>query len=533
MAQTKDETIREVTVEYLAGIDMNNIPSSADIQAGILDGISNAFDIENAIRSKDKKWRAPERLSPVQIAMIAVALHPVAAIETAGKNSDKSYRLLGIYQDDGENTGIYDVTDEALENLAEMYCFGMTEREVAEFKRHLRRLAPTKQLCKEKNLIAVNNGIFDYDTKQLLSFSADYVFTTKSRVNYNPLARNITIHNQDDGTDWDVESWMKSLSDDPEIVNVLWEILGAIIRPNVPWGKSAWFYSDTGNNGKGTLCELMRQLCGEGSYASIPLSDMGKDFMLEPLTKATAIIVDENDVGIYIDKAANLKAIITGDTITINRKFKTPLPYQFKGFMVQCLNELPRIKDKSDSFFRRQLFILFTKCFTGVERKYIKNDYLHRQEVLEYVMWRVLNMTYYQLSEPQACKDALADYKEYNDPIRQFASEVMPRLQWDLVPFAFLYDLYVAWYKRNVATTGMEGKTKFLKSFKSIVTEYSEWVYGDVPCRVGQRMSKPEHMIQEYNLTEWMNKRCLGSNDMDKICTPAIIPESCRGIYRI
>lgn len=116
----------------------------------------------------------------------------------------------------------------------------------------------------------------------------------------------------------------------------------------------------------------MRKLCGKGTYASIPLSDMSKDFMLEPLTRATAIIVDENDVGTYIDKAANLKAIITGDTIAINRKFKQAISYQFKGFMVQCLNEMPRIKDKSDSFYRRQLFIPFTKCFTGEERKYIK-----------------------------------------------------------------------------------------------------------------------------------------------------------------
>ena len=144
---------------------------------------------------------------------------------------------------------------------------------------------------------------------------------------------------------------MHSLSDDDEIVQTLWEVLGCIIRPNVPWNKSVWFYSETGNNGKGTLCELMRQLCGEGTYAAIPLVDMGKDFMLEPLTRATAIIVDENDVGTFIDKAANLKAIITGDTVQINRKFKTPIPYQFHGFMVQCLNEMPRIKDKSDSFF--------------------------------------------------------------------------------------------------------------------------------------------------------------------------------------
>ncbi|WP_197510811.1 DUF5906 domain-containing protein [Tessaracoccus coleopterorum] len=56
---------------------------------------------------------------------------------------------------------------------------------------------------------------------------------------------------------------------------------------------------------------------------------MGKDFMLEPLTRASAIIVDENDVGQYIDKAANLKAIITNDVIMINRKHKYPISYQF------------------------------------------------------------------------------------------------------------------------------------------------------------------------------------------------------------
>lgn len=128
--------------------------------------------------------------------------------------------------------------------------------------------------------------------------------------------------------------------------------------------------------------------------------------MLEPLTRATAIIVDENDVGTYIDRAANLKAVITNDVIQINRKNKMPISYQFYGFMVQCLNELPKIKDRSDSFFRRQLFIPMTKCFTGKERKYIKNEYLHRKDVLQYVLHRVLNMDYDTLSEPEACKAA-------------------------------------------------------------------------------------------------------------------------------
>ena len=51
--------------------------------------------------------------------------------------------------------------------------------------------------------------------------------------------------------------------------------------------------------------------------------------------------------------------------------------------MVQCLSHC--IKDRSDSFYRIQSFVPFVKSFTGAERKYIKNDYLERKEVLEYV----------------------------------------------------------------------------------------------------------------------------------------------------
>ena len=59
----------------------------------------------------------------------------------------------------------------------------------------------------------------------------------------------------------------------------------------------------------------MRNLAGNQSCVAIQLSDFGKDFMLEPLVHATSIITDENDVGTYIDKAANLKAIITNDVV--------------------------------------------------------------------------------------------------------------------------------------------------------------------------------------------------------------------------
>ena len=227
-------------------------------------------------------------------------------VKCGGENADPSYDLLAMYQTSGRDRGIY-ITDETeFKRIAKLYNYSVTSRELADVMDMLMIDAPRVLRCTDKDLIAVNNGIFNYKTKELRPFTSDLVFMVKSKVDYNPNATNVVIHNDIDGTDWDVESWMSDLSDDPEVVQLLWEILGAIIRPHVRWNKSAWFYSNKGNNGKGTLCELMRSLCGDGSYAAIPLSDFGKDFMLEPLTRASAIIVDENDVGTFIDRAANL-----------------------------------------------------------------------------------------------------------------------------------------------------------------------------------------------------------------------------------
>lgn len=524
MARTRNETIRELTDDYLDNLDMDNLPSPADIEADLLEQITVAIMNYNSCANKDTKWRVPTTLLPSQIAAIMLKIYPIKCIACAGNNADSSYDLLSIYQEHGPNEGIYVTNEQIFNNIARQYNYAITSRELSEIINILRDNAPRTTRCADPDLIAVNNGIFNYKTKQLEDFDKDKVFITKSRIDYNPAATNVVIHNDTDNTDWDIESWMNDLSDDPEIVDTLWQIIGAIIRPHVHWNKSAWLYSSTGNNGKGTLCELMRNLCGEGSYASIPLSDFSKDFMLENLTRASAIIVDENSVGEFIDKVANLKAIITNDVIQINRKFKTPIAYQFYGFMVQCLNEMPRIKDKSDSFYRRQIFIPFDKCFTGAERKYIKYDYLQRTDVLEYVLYKVLHMNYYDISEPSACKNALNEYKEFNDPIRQFIDEIFPELKWDLLPFSFLYDLYKAWAKQNSPNGSIQGKNTFITDLLKLMPALLPDWYSpgrQSAIKPANKMSVAEPLIDQYNLTDWKNKGYNGY-DIDKMCRPTL-----------
>ena len=519
---TLNQVIQEVTEAY-ANVTLFDTKSPSDIESEVVSYIHDRIKQVNDDLDKGDKLRAPQKLCVSQVATLMLHMYPIIRVKCGGTNADPSYDLLAIYQDDGPDAGTYVTDDDVFKKLAKQLNYSMLPKELSDVVEMLTLEAPRKFRTVDKDLIAVNNGIFDFKTKTLIPFSQDYIFLSKSKVNYNAAAANVIIHNDVDHTDWDVDSWMNELSDDPEVVDVLWQILSAIIRPHVRWNKSAWLYSTQGNNGKGTLCELMRSLVGDGGYAAIPLHAFSEHFALEPLIRASAIIVDENNVGQFVDKAANLKAVITNDVIPINRKFKTTISYQFYGFMVQCLNDYPRVKDRSDSFYRRQLFVPFTKCFTGREKAYIKTDYLHRKEVLEYVLYKVLNMNFYTLSEPESCKLALEEYKEYNDPVRQFLDEILPQFVWDFVPFSFMYDLYKAWSLKNSPGGSLYGRNTYITDVINLLPQYKGWYCQgrQIPVRPGKMMDKPEPLIAAYDLKDWKNPNYTG-HDINRICMPEL-----------
>lgn len=513
--------------------------SAQDVEFHLLNRINNRLISENTQYGLkgSRAYQTLRTLTPAVIAGCMLKRNRIVRIMLSEKNTDPNYDVLAVYMDHGPNTGIY-VTDEvSIRVLAREYNFSISPKELDHVIDMLADNAPRVMVSANRDLIAVNNGIFDYKTKTLLPFTPEIVFTAKSAVNYNENAINPVIHNDADGTDWDIESWMADLNDDPEIVALLWEILSAIIRPNVAWDKTAWFLSEVGNNGKGTLLTLMRNLCGERAWTSIPVADFGKDFHLEPLIRTNAVLVDENDVGEYVDRAANLKAVITNDVILINRKNKTPIAYQFRGFMVQCVNDTPRFRDKSGSLYRRQLIIPFDKSFTGAERKYIKQDYMHRTEVLEYVLYRVLSGNFYELSEPAAVRAALHQYKIENDPVRAFAEEFLDRVVWDLLPWRFLYALYRAWLTKDQPSNPPLGYNKFVKHLTLILQEavgegegYG-WFVTPAAVRTKNRILGEEPLAVEYNLDQWFDIQPVNGS-IRKVGTPHNIPVSTRGLLR-
>ena len=533
---TLNQAIRIAVNNAIEDAKMHFLPPSQDevteIEYRILDEVNRW--ISTVVADDGEKIQRLSYLPNAAIARLMIALEGIKALNYSDGNNAGNYQL-GIYQDCGENEGIYVTTEDLFIKVIKKYNFNISVSGIRQVMELLRYTAPVVAVRKYRNLIPVNNGIFDYDTKKLLPFSPDYVFVSKCKVNFNAAATNVVIHNDDDGTDWDVDSWIHELTDDPQVEQLIWQIIGAVIRPNVRWDKVIMPYSTKGNNGKGTLCRLLRNLCGEGNYTSIAINDMSKNFRLSPLLHVSAVIVDENNVTGYLDDASTFKALITGDQVQIEEKYKAPVDFRFSGLMVQCVNFLPRVNDKTSSFYRRILMVPFEKCFTGAERKYIKDDYLNRQEVLEYVLCKVLEVipSYYDFDVPDACTRLLDDYKTFNDPVRQFAEEMLPELKWQLVPNKFLYDLFKAWYEENIPSGRVQGKNSFLQEFKDVIAERDDWkaTGSSVPTQGYSFGSEP--LIIRYNLTKWMNDAYRGT-DAAMICTPSMdtIKSSVSGIIR-
>lgn len=520
----KSSVLSATISDYLEQFDPNNPPTPEQVRGELLGAIKAKFELENSV--KESKWKIPHTLPPRAIAEAMMRFNHVIRLAWDNNCLTDDSCDIAVYQAD---SGLYRVSQEYLKSLIREYDPCISIHDVYEVVDIIGSEAPVKKRTIDSNLIAVNNGVFDCESKKLLPFSPDFVFTTKSPVNYNPQATNIVIHNDKDNTDWDVESWMNDLSDDPEVVNLLWEVLGATIRPHVEWNKMVCLYDERGCNGKGTYCQLARNLVGESACASVPFADFSKDFALEKLTHALAIITDENETKIYIKDAKLLKDLVTHDPMSITRKFEKNIDMRFYGVVIQCINDFPKFSDKSQSFYRRLLIIPFDKCFTGRERKYIKRDYLQRQEVLEYVMFKVLNMDYDEFSEPQACERMLNIYKSFNDSTRAFLEEILPLCQWDLLPFSFLYELYKAWMDKNYPKVQVASSPTFIKDVKNLLKDFEEWSACDNvrPCT---RMDKPEPLIMDYDLKDWMNPVYKGQ-DINQICRP-MVKEKYRGLLR-
>lgn len=482
--------------------------------------VSHTEDVNMTLKTGKK--RIPEKLDFEDVAIVLMTLYTFKNVQMTDRPGDT---ILAMYVDNPRSPyhGIYDTNQRAMFEIMERISPSFKNRDMQDVIDKIERSVPSVEQTKDRHLFIVNNGIYDQLRQELHPFNPDFIYLTKIPVDYvdNPVNPTLTAP---DGYQWDVESWLLDLAGDADTATLIWQVIADCLQPHYSRHKSVWFYSEKGNNGKGTIGQLIKNLLGKGNYASLSVADFNHEFLKETLLGVAANISDENDVDVFIDSIKDYKASVTGDDININRKYEKPLRIQFLGTNIQMMNGLPKTKDKSDSFYRRLILVPFLKSFTNNgERKYIKTDYINRTDVLEYVLHKVVNMDFTEYIVPAKSAELLESYKEKNNPVLEFWNELKDEFVWDLLPTQFLYDLFVKWFDINNPSGKVMSKRTFSDSLTAVINNAGDpWVDKtgqNDKVRTKQLMDADEPLITEFgldkpdrggNATQWMSKSYTG-----------------------
>lgn len=466
-------------------------------------------EMTNAAAEPRLRKRVPETLNFDEISIVLAYIMPWRSIEMA-----TGVTLLGMYEYSGDRAGLYTVNPKVQQRVVDYIARTYRTKQIQDVLEKIERLVPDVKQTADPNRTIVNNGIYNRKTKTLEPFDPKYVYIAKIATNYVHDAQPQIIKSPD-GYVWDVDSWIKELALDDDTNTLLWQVISDFVQSGRTRNKSIWFYSQRGNNGKGTFGQLLKTLVGELNYASLSVEQFNHEFYKSKLIGVVGVIGDENNADKYIDAVPDFKAAVSGDDVMINRKYAEPINYQFKGTIIQMINGLPRTKDKTDSFYRRIILVPFLKSFTNNgERPYIKNDYIKRPEVLEYILYKALNMDdFAEFIIPAKSSEALEDYKEINNPVIQFWNEISYQFKWDLLPTQFLYDLFASWYKRNNPNGKIMNKRSFIDGLALHLESDPKWApsFKSVQ-KSNNKMNDDEPLITEYRLTSWMNPNVFSNN---------------------
>ncbi len=529
-SQIYERVPQEVLAQY------PNLTNEYSLADTVMAKIVSEFTLQNSVRVKGQKLKCPQDLPSLSIAVLIAARSDVALVSSGDKSqTDKKQNLtseqrhslpIGIYQTTGDNKGVYEITNDpygAFGELVERYKPDATRREKLEVFTLVKSRLKVVEKCVIPYYVAVNNGIWDMRDKILHPFSQDLVFTSKIHTNLNLAATNPVITIPEDNSTWDVDTFFSELGS-PEFVKSILEVIQAACLPLAPRNKMVLFMNTAGNNGKGTICQLIRNILGKDSVVSIPITNFSKQFELANLPHACSVICDENDVSSFSQGLGNLKSVITGDTVSIERKYKESFDYSFHGLVLQCVNDFPKGDDKSGSFRRRLHIIPFENCFTGAEKRYIKDRLIYRTDVLEYILKMVLvDMEYReQFTETAATKKALESYVKTTNSVVSFLKEILPVCKWDLLPATeFLYEAYKNWYREFVPSGKVIGRNDFIDSVREFVATDEiaklEWEWTDSTRSKGYiHCSVQEPLLEEYNLISFMRHKA-GSCGVQRI----------------
>lgn len=225
-------------------------------------------------------------------------------------------------------------------------------------------------------LIGLRDSILDIETMEEFPYSPQYIINNKLDLQYNPHAYSEVMDKTLD----------KVACNDPQIRALLEEMIGyTLYRENTM--QVCFFLTGEGSNGKSTILNVIKKLLGRQNYTSLDMKDLEDTFRPAELYGKLANIGDDISAK-YLEDSSVFKKVVTGESITVAKKYGQPFELESYAKQIFSANQLPQVADKSDGFSRRIILVPFQARFSKADHDYdpFIEDKLLTEESLQYLL---------------------------------------------------------------------------------------------------------------------------------------------------
>lgn len=298
---------------------------------------------------------------------------------------------------------------------------------------------PAQKWNADPDWVVCQNGTLQLSSRKLCDHNPDHYITNNLPFSYDPNATAPTL-----------QKLLERLEEGiPEVSKFLQEYAGYCLTTDTNLEIALWFYGPSGN-GKSTVILGFQTMLGNRA-GLLGLAEIERSrFALSNLSGKTLVVATEQPSA-RIGSTHILNAIISGEKVYVDKKFKDPIELIPRAKILWAMNELPRVDDPGNGLFRRVKILPFPPLPEKQRDPQIKKKIV--QEGAGILNWALDGLD--RLRErghfifPEKVTEATMGFQMSNDTAANFSNDCCEMDPNSELPSMELYRAYVSWCFKN------------------------------------------------------------------------------------
>ena len=306
---------------------------------------------------------------------------------------------------------------------------------VAELTR-IKVYVPDERWDADPDILVCRNGALRISAGELLSHRPEHYAT--SAVPYDYEAGSVPAY------------WRLFLRNTlPTAAAFLQEFAGYALTTNMAHELAVWLFGPPGS-GKSTFLAGLQAMLGHRA-GLLGLAELERSrFTLADLPGKTLVVASEQPSS-YLASTNTLNAIISGEPLQVERKYRDPFTVIPRAKVCWAMNELPRVADANSGLFRRVKVVSFPGLPEEDRDPELKRHI--EQEGAGILNWaleglhRLKDRGYFDI--PEGIQDATKQFRTNNDVPALFVEDRCAKGPEFQIQAARLYREYKYWCEEN------------------------------------------------------------------------------------